>query len=165
MDTEKTQITKQAKVSVLMFASKEINNKTYFLVYTRLKQPFYGAQGLVSGKVSWGEKIVKAAERELFEETGLKGKATIARMRHYMVINKESEELLDDKMMFFCIFRNPTGEIIASDEGKYEWVPCDKIDSYVSKSIEENLEALFNSLHEFNGTQLIEEVTHITDKF
>ncbi len=166
MDTEKALITNQAKVSVLLFATKEINGELYYLIYTRLKQPFYGAQGLISGKVGWGEKIIDAAERELFEESGLVGKAEIAGMRHYMVKNENTTELLDDKMMFFCIFRNPRGEIVAGDEGRYEWVAQSKINSFITKPIEDDLDILFDNLNKYNGTNLfIEEFEHVTDKF
>lgn len=166
MDTEKTQITRQAKVSVLVFATKEIDNKTHYLLYTRLKQPFYGVQGLISGKVPWGEKITDAAERELFEEAGLRGKCQIARMRHYLVIDKKTNDLLEDKIMFFCIFRSPTGDIIPSEEGHYEWIPQNKVSEYVKKPVEDNLEELLHGLNAFDGTmQYIDEVENVTEHF
>jgi ADP-ribose pyrophosphatase YjhB (NUDIX family)/predicted transcriptional regulator len=165
IDTDKTVFTKQAKVSVLLFATKQINNKKHYLLYTRLKQPFYGTQGLISGKVGWGEKITETAERELFEESGLKGKAEIAIMRHYLVKNKDTKELLEDKLMFFCVFREPTGEIVESAEGKYEWVEENNLENYVTNPVDELWKENLSRLDKFNGTQAIEEYEQFTDKF
>ena len=43
-----------------------------YLVYKRLKQPFYGFYGFHTGKVREGETIITTARREYLEETGLK---------------------------------------------------------------------------------------------
>lgn len=45
--------------------------KKQYLVQTRLKDPFFGYHGYVTGKIRWGEKILEAAKRELLEETGM----------------------------------------------------------------------------------------------
>jgi hypothetical protein len=54
MDTDTVAIMKQAKVSAIVLPVKIVNSKKYYLIYTRLKQPFYGCQGFMSGKVSYG---------------------------------------------------------------------------------------------------------------
>lgn len=68
MDTDEKVIEKQPKVSVLLFVK---NNEEKFLSQQRLKQPFYGFWGRMSGNVCWGETLEEAADRELQEETGL----------------------------------------------------------------------------------------------
>jgi predicted transcriptional regulator len=48
-DTDKVTIEKQAKISVLIGCVKESGNQKQFLVQQRLKQPYYGYFGFVSG--------------------------------------------------------------------------------------------------------------------
>src|SRR5436190_10158647 len=59
MDTDKVLVTPQSKVSVILCPLKNDNE---YLIYTRLKQPFYGCQGFMSGKVQYGELIIDAAK-------------------------------------------------------------------------------------------------------
>jgi 8-oxo-dGTP pyrophosphatase MutT (NUDIX family) len=165
MDTDKTVITKQAKVSLLIFCYKIIENQTYIMIFTRLKQPFYGCQGMPSGKVMYGESITEAATRELYEETKLVGEPNIAKVRHYLVKDKTTGELLEDKIMFSCIFKDPTGEIVAGDEGKYEWVEVQDLDAYIQKPFEAWWKEDFAELLNFNGIQKIEEITHVVENF
>jgi len=42
-----------------------------YLLNRRLRHPYFGKVGRLSGKVQFGEALVDAAKRELFEETGL----------------------------------------------------------------------------------------------
>lgn len=68
MDTDKTTINIQAKISAVV-APVRINKdgEKEFLIYTRLKHPFYGCQGFMSGKIAYGEAVLEAASRELKE--------------------------------------------------------------------------------------------------
>ncbi len=75
MDTELAKEEKFGKRGVLLRYAKPVvqNHKTVlkYLVYKRLKQPFYGYVGFHTGKVRYGESIVDTAFREFKEETGL----------------------------------------------------------------------------------------------
>ena len=64
-----THLRLQGKISVVVIITR--NKDTETLIYTRLKHPFYGCQGHLSGKVYWGETLDDAAKRELKEETNL----------------------------------------------------------------------------------------------
>lgn len=111
-DTENIVIERQAKIGVLIVAVKGEK----YLVQQRLKQPYYGFYGFITGKVRWGETLVETASRELQEESGLKGKLTLVGVKHKMDYSEESK-LLEDK--FFFVFRvdNFKGNLLEKFEG------------------------------------------------
>lgn len=163
MDTEEVLIAKQSKISAWICCRR----KNQYLIYTRLKQPFYGCQGFMSGKVKYGEKIVEAAERELEEETGLKGKPQIVSIKHFLVFDKQSNELVEDKFMFLCLMENPTGELRPHDEGKYEWINENNLKSYVINHFESwrAFEKQLEEIKSFKGEIKLEEIDHWSEKF
>lgn len=136
MDTDKVKIQLQAKISARVCCIRHKNNRKQFLVYTRLKHPFYKCQGFPAGKVKFGEMVIDAAQRELKEETNLNGKPKIVLITHYCTTSKNTKEVLDDRLMFLCIVENPNGELISSEEGKYEWVDEDKLENFLTKPFE-----------------------------
>ena len=50
------------------------NEDGQILAQKRLKEPFYGCQSFVSGKVNFGLNSIECAKRDLLEETGLEAK-------------------------------------------------------------------------------------------
>lgn len=111
-DTEKIIIEKQAKVSVLLIPTK--GNK--YLVQKRLKQPYFGFYGFVSGKIKWGETLNEAALRELKEETNLLGKVTLVGIKHKMDY-AISGNILEDKYFFVFKVNKTTGNLFDKFEG------------------------------------------------
>jgi ADP-ribose pyrophosphatase YjhB (NUDIX family) len=87
------------------------------LVQQRLKQPYYGYWGRPTGKIRWGETILEAAARELMEETGLTAELQYESIFHKMDFNKQTGELLEDKIFFVVGGVNPRGELIEQFEG------------------------------------------------
>lgn len=113
LDTEKSGIEKQAKVSVLVVCI----NKNKYLVQQRLKQPYFGYYGFFGGKIKYGDTPLETAIRELKDETGLTAKKmTLAALKHKMDYSKTGE-LLEDK--YFFIFRTEgiKGRLIKEFEG------------------------------------------------
>ena len=53
-----------------------IKDNDKILVQKRLKEPFYGYWGLISGKINYGFNVEECAKRDLTEETGLKAKSS-----------------------------------------------------------------------------------------
>ena len=114
MDTDERMIEKQAKVAVCLVIRREDGKE---LIQQRLKQPYYGYYGRPTGKIRWGETILEGAARELMEETGFTADVTYDSIIHKMDHNKETGELLEDKVFFMVRCTNLKGELIEEFEG------------------------------------------------
>lgn len=120
MDTVDNVIEKQPKLSVALIVENEDGK---FLAQQRLKQPYYGFWGRPTGKIRWGETMLEAAERELTEETGLTAELSVAGFYHKMDYDKDTGDLLEDKVFVLVYGTNPKGELLVDDEGHHnEWL-------------------------------------------
>ena len=120
MDTDDNVIEKQPKISVALIVE---NSEGKFLAQERLKQPYYGFWGRLTGKIRWGETMLEAAARELMEEAGLTADLRVGGFYHKMDYDKDSGDLLEDKIFALIHGTNPQGELIVEDEGhRNEWL-------------------------------------------
>jgi len=120
MDTDDNVIEKQPKISVALIIE---NTEGKHLAQERLKQPYYGFWGRPTGKIRWGETFVEAATRELMEETGLTADLSVGGFYHKMDYDKDTGELLEDKIFVLIYGTNPQGELIVDSEGHHnEWL-------------------------------------------
>lgn len=99
MDTDTSKIERQPKVAVLVVGVKHVGKKTFILTQKRLKEPFYGYTGFITGKVRWGESLEEAAKRELLEESGLAASKIIFCGIEHKTDIKEGE-IKEDKLFF-----------------------------------------------------------------
>lgn len=113
-DTDERKVERQPKVAVCLMIRRDDGKQ---LVQQRLKQPFYGYWGRPTGKIRWGETILESAARELMEETGLEADLTFEEVYHKMDYNKDTNEMLEDKIFFTIACDNPRGELIEEFEG------------------------------------------------
>lgn len=124
MDTDEVKIEKQPKISVLLIVDDKDGKS---LAQQRLKQPYYGFWGRMSGKVRWGETLEEAANRELQEETGLTADFHYSGLYHKMDYTKDGE-MLEDKYFLVMYGVNPRGEFIADAEGHHnEFLSMDEL--------------------------------------
>jgi len=167
MDTETQKIQKQAKIWVLMCCYRTGEQEKEFLIYTRLKQPFYGKQGFMTGKVTYGETVEQTAIRELKEETNLEGKPQLAFIRHYLVYEEWTQKLLEDKFFYVCLFENPTWNVISCEEWKYERVPKSDLKTYVTNPFhtETNRFDFLETIESRDGNLNFQEHTYVTGDF
>lgn len=101
-DTDSVVLERQAKIGVLICCVKKVDGKVKYLIQQRLKEPYYGYYGFITGKVKWGETLEEAADRELKEESDLSGNLKMVGIKHKMDYAKKGM-LLEDK--FFFVFR------------------------------------------------------------
>lgn len=167
MDDETVQVQKQAKIGAISVALREFNREWEYLVYTRLKHPFYGSQGFPSGKVRWGESISATCKRELKEETNLIGNPELFKVGHHLVYKKNTHELVEDKIFFFHRIFNPKGKLKSNHEGNFEWVKEKDFKIFLRKpfgSVQEILN-LAKEAREFSGYLAFYEEKEFTENF
>lgn len=105
---------KRPYVAMLLVIKKE--NK--YILYKRMKEPYYGNCGFPGAKLEMNEEILDAAKRELKEETNLDGEGKIIGIQN--VITKNNGELFAHMVQYIILFENPSGELITeSREGTY----------------------------------------------
>ncbi len=123
-NTESTEVTyeAQAKVGILCCGVKKEGKQTKYLIQQRLKQPFYGYHGFMSGKIKKGDTPFETCLREFKEETGLTGKPVLKGVLHKMDYSLESK-LLEDKYFFVFRIDCVKGELLESfSGGKNTWL-------------------------------------------
>jgi len=126
-DTDNKDIERQAKLGALIVCTKTDKGKRLFLIQQRLKQPYYGFYGFITGKIRWGETIFETAKRELSEETGLVGKFNLSGIKHKTDYTK-SGKLLEDKFFFVFKVEKTKGKLIEKFEGgRNQWLPKKEI--------------------------------------
>src|SRR3989344_1267779 len=102
VDTENVVLERQAKIGVLIGCVRGEGKDREYLIQQRLKQPYFGYYGFMTGKVKLGETVYETAERELQEEMGLAADLKLVGVRHKMDYDKD-RRLLEDK--YFYVFR------------------------------------------------------------
>jgi len=167
IDPDNKKLSLQAKITLWICAVRKIDGKEEYLIYTRLKNPFYGGQGFMTGKLQYGEKVLDGVKREFKEETNLTGDPKIVSIRHYLVKEKKSHKLVEDKFMILCKVENPEGKLKGCKEGKYEWVERNDFKKNVTNHFEsyEAFKRDIRIIDNFDGKVLFEEFEHFTEMF
>lgn len=106
-----------------------IKDKDKILVQKRLKEPFYGYWGLISGKINYGYNIEECAKRDIKEETGL----TAAKSK-LIGINQakttEDENLAFHHIMFYVELSDISGTLKEkTHKGENRWMTVDEFKS------------------------------------
>jgi len=151
LDTDQNTIERQPKSAVILGVVHAVGGKRQYLIQERTKHPYFGFWGFPTGKIRWGETIMQAAARELMEETGLEADFRYAGVYHEHVYQKESGELLEDKLFHVLHATNVRGTLVRQFEGgrnfwatEAQLAAQDKI--YASQRIEQ---AMLDNDHTF----------------
>jgi ADP-ribose pyrophosphatase YjhB (NUDIX family)/predicted transcriptional regulator len=99
LDKTSRAIQKQPKLSLLLVVSRQNqDNETEYLFQKRLRHPFYGYWGCLSGPARWGEELEVSAAQELMKQTGLVASFTVRSFLRTRDYNADSDTLLEDKL-------------------------------------------------------------------
>ncbi|MFA6982243.1 MAG: NUDIX domain-containing protein [Patescibacteria group bacterium] len=164
IDTDIVKISHQAKVTTILCAIKENPTSKEYLIYKRLKNPFYGCMGFPTEKPKWGETMEEAAKRGLAEEASLDGTPVLFAIRHYLVYSDQNGSLLEDKIMHAFMFVDPTGDLKGNLEGDYQWVKEKDLEKTVEPQLEEFPEIL-EALTKFKKEVTFKELRVRTSRF
>lgn len=165
MDTDTLQKQIQAKISAWCCCIRNTETGRQVLIGKRMKQPFYGCQGFVAGKVRFGETLIDAAKRELSEEAGLTGEPELVQIRHY--ITYKNNELVEDKFMHLFLFTDPQGELTNNNEVELEWIDIQDIKEKIIKPFGslQDLQEIIKIANEFDGNLSLVEIVENNEKF
>jgi len=96
------------------------------LVQRRLKEPFYGYWGLISGKINFGFNVEECALRDIEEEAGLKaGKAELIGMNQAKTY--DGGKLLHHHIMFYVRLSDIKGNLREkTHKGENAWMTIDE---------------------------------------
>ena len=96
------------------------------LCQKRLKEPFYGYWGFISGKINFGLNLFECAQRDLEEETGLKAK-DITLKGLEQVKTYEKDKLLFHHYMVIIEINNPQGQLKKkTHKAEHSWLTLDQ---------------------------------------
>ena len=113
MDDEVEFIEKQPKTSVLLhIVRKNGAGEVESLVSKRLRHPYYGKIGRLTGKVRFGETLQQAAERELFEETGLTAKTIVLEEVYHKMRHQADGTFVQDNLFYKFFIKDLEGTLI-----------------------------------------------------
>lgn len=137
LDTDQNSIERQPKSAVILVIEKE----NTLLLQERLKHPYFGFWGFPGGKIRWGETILQAGERELEEETGLHTNLTYRGVYHEHVIDKDSGELLEDKIFHILhgVIQKDTLQT-SFEGGRNAWLDENEIHKLTKKYVSFDIE-------------------------
>ncbi len=127
MDAQEVRMRKQAKITLKLCCVRKGLDGDEYLIYTRKKNPFYGLKGFPNSKVWYGKNLQESANQGLFDETNLHGEGRLFAIRHYVVCDQKSKEVLEDKMVYMYRFEAPEGDLVSKKDGEFEWVNVDAL--------------------------------------
>lgn len=117
MDDTSLEIERQPKTSILIYGVKKLESGEVGHLFTkRLKHPYYGLIGRLSGKVRFGESLKEAAERELLEETGLKANILVLEEIYHKRRYKSDGTCVQDVLFYIFFAKNFIGDFIEKTE-------------------------------------------------
>ena len=130
VDDEISKIEKQPKTSILLVLVRKNpkTDKTENLMSKRLKHPYYGKVGRLTGKVRFGETLLQAAKRELLEETGLKAKTWKLTDIYHKIRFNDNNICLQDTLFYIFYATDFYGQFIEKTEFQQNiWVTKEMI--------------------------------------
>lgn len=124
---EQSALTRQAKIGVSVVAIRKQGRQRQYLVQQRLKHPYFGFYGFITDPIRWGETVVKAAERELLREAGLRGMFRVAGVEHRLDYLSDGK-LQEDKFFYVVAAEQVVGDLRQPKTGgRNQWLTAAEI--------------------------------------
>ncbi|HEV2412212.1 MAG TPA: NUDIX hydrolase [Candidatus Saccharimonadales bacterium] len=120
---------RQPKLSMIIVASK-VNDQgdRLFLCQQRLREPYWGYWGFISGAVQWGVSIEDAALHEFTKQTHMTASFTVRSFCRQRDYDSSEAGLLEDKLFAVVLAENCRGEIDNSwGGGMNKWMTLAKL--------------------------------------
>lgn len=146
MDDQIETIEKLPKTSMILVVVRiNAEGKEEYLLNKRLRQPYYGKVGFLTGKPHFGETFREAVLRELYEESGLTAKE-VKLVNIYHKIRKTKEgNVVQDVIFYRHLVTEISGSLIEKTPLQENfWATADEIsnieeryDTFVVKTIKE----------------------------
>lgn len=128
MDDTVDIVEKQPKSSVLLVVARtREDGKDEYLVNKRLRHPYFGKIGLITGKIRFGETLVDASLRELYEESGLTA-TSVKLLSIFRKIRTREEETVQDVIFYRHLVTGISGNLI--EETPYQrnfWATAEEL--------------------------------------
>ena len=106
-------IEKQPKTSIIIWGvRKNAKGEVEHLLNKRLKQPYNGKIGRITGKVLFGETLQEAAARELYEETGLTAENFTLEEIYRKMRKREDGVFVQDVIFYLFFVTSFSGKLI-----------------------------------------------------
>jgi ADP-ribose pyrophosphatase YjhB (NUDIX family) len=113
LDDDLKTVEKQPKTSIIIRGIQtNADGEIEHLLCRRLRQPYFGKVGRLTGKVHFGEKLAQAAARELYEETGMTAKNFQLENIYRKIRQREDEAYVQDVIFFTLLVTDFMGNLI-----------------------------------------------------
>jgi ADP-ribose pyrophosphatase YjhB (NUDIX family)/predicted transcriptional regulator len=120
---------KQPKLSLFLVVSRKTKDTTEYLFQERLRNPYYGYWGNISGPAKWGQQFEDTARAELQKQTGLTAEFAVNSFFRATDYDAASDELLEDKLFIVMTAQEPKGKLSNEWSGGYNaWMTLDTFD-------------------------------------
>lgn len=120
---------KQPKISVAIVASRKKDGKTEYLFHQRLRNPYFGYWGLLSGPVQWSESFEETAEQEFYKQTNLEAQFEVKAFSRQTDHQDKSGVVLEDKVFVIIAATNVTGTLEETTHvGNNKWMTLEKLE-------------------------------------
>ena len=120
---------KQPKLSVVIVASKDFDGTKKYLCQKRLRNPFYGFWGCLSGPVQWGESLEAAARREFEKQTGMTATYAVGSFYRETDYATDADAILEDKLFAVMKATEVVGEITnVWSKGLNAWMTLEELE-------------------------------------